>query len=283
MAASGAKPPVIVTSSHVAYGGVGNRAAVFALERLGFPVVAVPTVLLPFHPGHGKGTRITPSGDAFAALLGDIGSLTGLHPAGILSGYLGAPEQAGAIATLVHDLKRRNTSALFLLDPVLGDGGALYMPAATVDAIRDQLLPLADIATPNRYELAFLAGTSAKDNPGLVAAARRLGPSEMLITSAFAPEGNAATILVSKDGAAWLASHPFYAGAPHGAGDLMAALYLAARLDKASPEAALTRAASGTLALIRLAVQAGSDELPLAPGQAALLAEPSGINIERIG
>ena len=44
---------VLSISSHVARGSVGNRAMVFALERLGFTVWAVPTVLLPHHPGHG--------------------------------------------------------------------------------------------------------------------------------------------------------------------------------------------------------------------------------------
>jgi pyridoxine kinase len=42
---SGIRPSVIVISSHVVRGSVGNRAAVFALETLGFPVWAVPTVI----------------------------------------------------------------------------------------------------------------------------------------------------------------------------------------------------------------------------------------------
>ena len=54
---------VIVVSSHVARGSVGNRAAVFALETLGHPVWAVPTVLLPWHPGHGPATRIVPDAE----------------------------------------------------------------------------------------------------------------------------------------------------------------------------------------------------------------------------
>jgi pyridoxine kinase len=271
---------VIAVSSHVAHGGVGNRAAVFALERLGFPVVAVPTVVLPFHPGHGKGTRIVPPADAFAALLADLGRLP---PVGaILSGYLGAPEQARAIASLVRDVKARNPSALYLLDPVLGDGGALYMPPAVADAIRDELLPLADIATPNRTELDFLTGPAAEDNAGLIASARKLGPAEIVVTSAFAPAGMAASLLVTKDGA-WFAGHAAHPDAPHGVGDLMAALYLAARLDGAAPVAALELAASRTLALIARAVAARSDELPLAAGQDSLLAKPSGVTIEKIG
>ena len=52
------KGAIIVISSHVVRGTVGNRAAVFALETLGHPVWAVPTVILPWHPGHGPSRRI---------------------------------------------------------------------------------------------------------------------------------------------------------------------------------------------------------------------------------
>jgi pyridoxine kinase len=149
--------PVIVISSHVAYGGVGNRAAVFALERLGFPVVSVPTVVLPVHAGRGRFTRIVAPPADFAALLADI--VQQAPPAGaILSGYLAAGDQVDAVAALVAAVKSRNPDALYLLDPVLADDGRLYMPAALVAAMRDRLLPLADIVTPNRFELEFLTG-----------------------------------------------------------------------------------------------------------------------------
>ena len=93
---------VIVVSSHVARGTVGNRAAVFALETLGHPVWAVPTVVLPWHPGHGRATRIVPPSDQFAALMDDLARAPWLGEVGaVLSGYLGDAEQAGAVAHLV--------------------------------------------------------------------------------------------------------------------------------------------------------------------------------------
>ena len=63
------------------------------------------------------------------------------------------------------------------------------MPAATIAAVRETLLPLADIATPNRYELEILAGRRLADNDALAAAARGLGPGEVVVTSAFAGAG----------------------------------------------------------------------------------------------
>jgi pyridoxine kinase len=98
----GGRSAVIVVSSHVARGAVGNRAAVFALQQLGFPVWAVPTVVLPWHPGHGRATRIVPDPDQFAALMRDLEASQWLGEVGaVLSGYLGDPEQAKAVASLV--------------------------------------------------------------------------------------------------------------------------------------------------------------------------------------
>ena len=112
---------VIVVSSHVARGSVGNRAAVFALETLGHPVWAVPTVLLPWHPGHGPATRIVPDADQFSAFMKDLERAPWLgEVAGVLSGYLGDARQAVDVAALVHRVKARNPQRDLYLRP--GDG-----------------------------------------------------------------------------------------------------------------------------------------------------------------
>ncbi len=263
-----ANPAVVVINSLVARGGVGGRAAVFALERLGFPVWAVPTVLLPWHPGHGRGTRIVPSG--FDGLLADLAGSPWLgEVGGVLVGYVGAAAQAGPIAALIGAVKAANPAALVLCDPILGDWRGPYMPAATLAAVRDGVLPLADIATPNRHELGFLAGRSLPDNAALAGAARALGPAEVVVTSAFAGEGETANLLVTRDAVDCVA-HPALPSAPHGTGDLLSALYLGHRLSGGKPGGALRRAAAATVRLIALAD--GADEMPLVAGQDAFLA-----------
>lgn len=276
------KPAVIVVNSHVARGGVGGRASVFALERMGFPVWSAPTVLLPWHPGHGRASRIAPDNAAFGALLADLGKAKWLGEVGaLLSGYFGAVDQAAAVAELARATKARNPAAVFLCDPNVGDDYGLFQPEAMVVALRDLMMPIADIATPNRYELGWLTAMPIDDNVALVAAARALGPREVVVTSAHAPEGEIGTLVVSGEGA-YLASHRAVAGAPHGTGDLFAALYLGHRLDGRPAAGALERAASGVLRLIELAVEAGADEMPLAAGQAAFLAASAGVKITRI-
>src|SRR4051794_31944095 len=119
---------VIVISSHVARGSVSNRAAVFALETLGFPVWAVPTVILPWHPGHGRATRIVPPLDQFKALMADLGRAPWLGEVGaVLSGYLGEAGQAEAVASLVGAGKAKTPDAVYICDPGMGDLGGPFV------------------------------------------------------------------------------------------------------------------------------------------------------------
>lgn len=255
---------VIVVSSHVARGTVGNRAAVFALETLGFPVWAVPTVILPWHPGHGPGTRIVPPPDQFAALMHDLERAPWLGEVGaVLSGYLGDAGQAAAVAALVASVKARNPGAIYICDPVMGDARGLYMPQATAQAVRDLLLPIADIATPNRFELEWLAGMVLADNAALAAAARALGPETMLVTSAHAlMAGSIGNLLVTAH-QTLLAEHRIIARPPNGTGDLAAALLLA-RLMKGQPaEKALQTTIAAVFEVIARAASRGADELML--------------------
>ena len=102
------KKAVIVISSHVVRGSVGNRAAVFALEALGFPVWALQTVTLPWHPGHGPSTRMVPQAEEFDAIIDDLCSAPWLHEVGaILTGYLGDPSQAASIAKHINAVKEK--------------------------------------------------------------------------------------------------------------------------------------------------------------------------------
>jgi pyridoxine kinase len=275
------KPAVIVISSQVADGTVGNRAAVFAFERLGIRVVAVPTVLLSWHPGKGPATRIVPRSPEFASLIADIAAAPWLgEVGGVLSGYLGDADQAESVVALVEAVKAGNSGAIYLCDPVLGDAAGPYVPEPIVKAVRETLLPLADIATPNRYELGILADEELPTDDGLVAAARAMGVGETVVTSAFAARGEAANLLVSPEGA-YRASHPAQKEAPHGTGDLLAALFLAHRLSGIAAPEALRRSAGSIHRLAELA--AGAADLPLAVGQAAFFDAGESASLTRIG
>ncbi len=267
------KPSVIVISSHVARGSVGNRAAVFALEVLGHNVWAVPTVTLPWHPGHGKATRIVPSEQDFAALLDDLGSAPWLGEVGaILSGYLGDASQANAIAGLVQRTRQKNPELIYACDPVIGDEGGLYVGEETAMAIRDRLLPIADLTTPNRFELAWLTGDrNFSDNNEILVAASTLKSSMTLITSAFSMmRNNIGNILLHPNGAL-LAEHTIVENPPNGLGDLTAALFIARILQKQPFEQALQMTTSSVFEILGRAARRSADELMLETDSGSLV------------
>jgi pyridoxine kinase len=274
------KPAVLVLTSSVVRGAVGGRAAVFALERLGFPVWSLATVTLPWHPGHGRGARIVPDDDAFERIVDDLCAAPLLDEVGgILTGYMGSPRQPAAIGRLVDAVKARRRHALHLCDPVIGDHGALYVPEATAAAIRAELVPRADIATPNRTELAFLAGRPPAEDWDIAETARSLGLSRVAVTSAASDEAEIETLLVTA-GRQLAARHRRLSGKiPNGTGDLFAALLLARLLD-GEPDADALRHALGAVAdMLAAAASSGADELPLAEAQESLVAPRAAIRI----
>lgn len=255
---------VIVVSSHVARGSVGNRAAVFALETLGYPVWAVPTVILPWHPGHGRATRIVPDPKQFAALMKDLEQAPWLgEVAGVLSGYLGNVDQAQAVASLVQAVRARNPRAIYICDPIMGDAGGLYVAEPLARALRDVLVPIADIATPNRYELEWMAGTKLDDMRSVIAAANEAGPATMLVTSAPAMMAGGIGNLLLTQSAALLAEHRIIERPPNGLGDLTAAVFLARLLDGQPAAKALQSTTAAVYEILARTAKRGGDELQL--------------------
>ena len=264
---------VIVISSHVIRGSVGNRAAVFALETMGVPVWAMPTVLLPWHPGHGPSTRMVTPPDIFEQMIDDLirSPWTGEVKA-VLTGYFGHPDQPAAAARLVNSLRQKNPDLFYACDPVIGDRGGLYVPQATAEAVRDHLLPLASLATPNRYELAWFAEADLDTNSAIMDAAIALGPSRMLVTSAVPMMAGGTGNLYISGNTALLAEHRLIDNAPNGLGDLLSAIFLARLLSGMSEEKALQLATASVFEMLARTAKRGSDELGLETDSASLSA-----------
>lgn len=255
---------VIVISSHVMRGSVGNRAAVFGLETLGFPVWAVPTIVLPWHPGHGPSTRLRfDNGDFDRAMQELAQSRWSGEVRAILTGYFGSAEQVRSVAKLIREMKERNPDLLYLCDPVMGDKGGLYVPVETAQAIRDELLPLAAVATPNRYELAWMSGAELETNTDIMDAALALGPAKMLVTSSVPMMSGGIGNLFLSGSHALLAEHRAIENVPNGLGDLLASLFLARLLQGCSDEKALQLATASVFEVLARTMKRGVNELTL--------------------
>lgn len=274
---------VIVISSHVMRGAVGNRAAVFALEAMGFRVWAVPTVVLPWHPGHGPSTRMTfPEGEFDRAIDDLIGARWTGEVTAVLSGYLANPAQARSVARLVTALKARNPDLTYLCDPVMGDNGGLYVAQDTAAAVRDNLIPLASIATPNRFELGWLSGAELQSNGEIMDAALSLGPSKVLVTSAIAMMAGGTGNLLLSGRHALLAEHRLIERPPNGLGDLLSALFLGRLLSGAGEEQALQLATAGVYEMLARTVKRESDELTLTSDASSLMSPMALVQTRRL-
>jgi pyridoxine kinase len=274
---------VVVVSSHVVRGTVGNRVLVFVLERLGFTVWSVPTIVLPYHLGHGAARRIVAEQADFAELLQALlrrGEGAGI--AAIVSGFLASPTQAEAVATFVKAVKSERPDALYLCDPVIGDQGELYVSEALAVAIRDTLLPLADIATPNAFECAWLAGRSQAGVEDLAAIAKSLPPPVVVVTSAPGlMRGQMGNLVVDAAGAT-LIEHPELTTTAKGTGDLLAALLLSRRLAGEDWARAAEFAVAGTFEIVAGTVKAGADELLIPELQQALTKPRARVSVRRL-
>ena len=279
------KPSVIVISSHVARGSVGNRAAVFALEAFAYPVWAVPTLLLPWHPGHGAATRIVPEQNQFEDFLSDISKAPWISEVkAILTGYMANPDQVVSAARMIRRIKSGSPDTLYVCDPVIGDVGGLYVSELTADAIRHHLLPLCDIATPNRYELAWLLETpTSGDALVAVTQARALGPETVLVTSVSNGDPSFTGNLLVNGQKAWTAFHEAVGNPPNGPGDLTAATFLAHFLDGVAPDVNLALTTASVLEILLSSTRQKSDELMLERDVSSLLSPVTNVTVSNIG
>lgn len=267
---------ILSIQSHVAYGHVGNAAAVFPLQRLGFEVWPVHTVQFSNHLGYSDWQGQVFSTEHIAAIIDGVAARGALDTcSAVLSGFLGAARLGQVVADAVGRVRAANPSALYLCDPVMGDTGTgFYVQDDIPEFLRSRAVPLADIITPNLFELQELAQCTIVSRDDTVAAARGLiagGPSVVVVTSLHHDEtpADAIDILAVTADNAWQVRTPFlpFDPAANGSGDALAALFLGHYLKTREVPAALAEAAAGIFAIISATQTAGTRELQLIAAQ----------------
>ncbi|WP_338832017.1 pyridoxal kinase PdxY [Bradyrhizobium sp. 27S5] len=259
---------VISIQSQVAWGHVGNSAAIFPIQLHGIDVVAVPTTLLSNRPGYPTIRGRVLDVQLVADLLRGIEERGAVESARmILSGYLGSADIAIDVADFVTRAKSANPGLLYCCDPVLGDRDrGMFVRPDIPPLVRDQLCPLADIITPNHFEFEFLCGARVTTTDEIVAQARELmarGPATIVVTSAElagTPDSEIETLAIERTGA-WRVRTPRVPISPSGTGDLFAALFVAARVRGLATPDALSHAASGIHGVLQRTAQRGTEEM----------------------
>ncbi|HEY9365944.1 MAG TPA: pyridoxal kinase PdxY [Agromyces sp.] len=265
---------ILSIQSAVAYGHVGNSAAVFPLQRIGVEVLPVYTVNFSNHTGYGawRGPMISPDD------VRDV--ITGIEERGVfpqidvvLSGYQGGEGIADVILDTVSRVKAANPDAVYACDPVMGNAksGCFVAPAIPI-LLRDRVVPAADIITPNQFELGFLTETEPDTLESTLASVdlvRSTGPGTVLVTSVERPDREAGTIemLAVDDSGAWIVQTPLLPMKANGSGDVTAALFTAHYRRTGDAADALARAASSVFDLLTLTHTSGERELQLVEAQ----------------
>lgn len=272
---------VLSIQSAVAYGHVGNSAAVFPLQRIGVEVMPVYTVNFSNHTGYGawRGPLISPD-DVREVIAGieDRGAFPTIDV--VLSGYQGSEGIADVILDAVERIKAANPDAIYSCDPVMGNAksGCFVAPAIPI-LLRDRVVPAADLITPNQFELGYLTGTepgSLESTLESVDLARSSGPRTVLVTSVERPDREEGTIemLAVDDRGAWIVQTPLLPMKANGSGDVTAALFTAHYRRTGDAADALARTASSVFDLLENTHRSGERELQLVESQEAY-AHPS--------
>jgi pyridoxine kinase len=274
----GARGAILSIQSQVAYGHVGNSAAVLPLQRLGFDVFPLNTVQLAHHPGYGVWCGHTLRPEQLIEILAGLEERGVLaRCAAVLSGYLGDAGVADVVARAVAAVRAAHAGAPYFCDPVIGDDEpGVFVGAGVPEAIRERLVPLADVVVPNGFELAHVTGRPIETLDDALAAAAELrarGPRLVIVTGLRLPE-RPDELAVLADGAdeTWLVATPRLPLAiGGGAGDAFSALFLGHYLAAGELRAGLECAVAAMFALVERTSAAGALELELVAAQDELI------------
>lgn len=292
---------ILSIQSRVAYGHVGNSAAVFPLQRLGFEVWPVDTVAFSNHLGYATWRGRTHPAAEVAEVVEGL-RLLGLFEKcqAVLSGYLGEAGTGEVVRDTVARVRKANPQAIYLCDPVMGDrNGGMFVKPGVRESFMELLLPDADIIVPNAFELEALTGGDATTLDGALAASDRLraqlkrqrgrkgrdrAGTVVVCTGLLRREGppdKIGTLAVADEGA-WLATTPFVPMHVHGTGDTLAALLLGQLLRTRRLATALARAVAGLHAVIEATAAADRYELTLIESQDAMVRPPLAVRPRRL-
>ena len=250
---------ILAISSQVVRGAVGLGLTVPALRRFGHEVLALPTILLSNHPGYPLSARFSVSPEDLSRILDALDGnawLAGLDA--VLTGYLPTPGHVHFARDAVQRVRTLSPGALVVADPIVGDDPrGPYIDIATAYAIRDELLPEVDFATPNRFELSFLSRRPVGNLDQAARALDCIGCGGGLATSIPCPGKTEMVNLLSAGSVFAATTVPSQATAPNGTGDLMCAMFLGALLAAHPPASALGLA---TAAVADALEQAGASD-----------------------
>ncbi|KZC05086.1 Pyridoxal kinase [Dufourea novaeangliae] len=198
-------PRILSIQSHVVSGYVGNKSATFPLQLLGFEVDAINSVQLSNHTNYKVFKGQVLNDKDLEDLVDGLAQNNLDNYTHLLTGYV-------------------------VCDPVMGDNGRMYVPEPLKEIYKTEIVPLADILTPNQFELELLSGIKISTMSDLQTAVKELhkaGPETVAISSTEIDDKLIAIFSAIKNNALIKIDIPKIPSNFTGSGDLFAALFLA--------------------------------------------------------
>mgnify|MGYP005837073307 CR=1 FL=1 len=265
---------VISVQSSVAYGYVGNRAAVFTLETLGFTVIQINTVQFSTHAGYKQFSGEILSAQHIEALFNSLeyANLT-QNSTALLSGYLGNVDIGKVLLQQIKKFKAINPNFMYCCDPVMGDTPhGLYVKPEIADFYMHEAMYETDILIPNHFEASYLSGIAIEteyDAKKAVEILHEKGPKIILITSYKASTASNIGFFLSNGNTYAVLETPriYFSNTPHGTGDLVSALFLGHYLSSNDIVRSLEQTANTVYEILVLTKQTDAKELSLVQGR----------------
>ncbi|MBQ7924027.1 MAG: pyridoxamine kinase [Clostridia bacterium] len=218
------------------------------ISACGITCDVLPTALLSTHTGGFDGYTFLDLTGEFTGILQQWKTL-GLRFDCIYSGYLGSQAQIDLVSKIKKDFLTEN--GVFVVDPVMGDGGKLYkgFNSEYVDKMR-ALCRQADYILPNLTEACYLANIPypTTDTKTLLNALTKLCPRP-IVTGVI--ENGVVSVCYLDDGKEKRYSSENVDGFFHGAGDVFSSAFVGAVMKGKSEEQAIRLAADFTTASIK--------------------------------
>ncbi|XP_023245260.1 pyridoxal kinase isoform X2 [Copidosoma floridanum] len=180
-------PRVLSIQSHVVSGYVGNKSATFPLQLLGFEVDVINSVQLSNHTGYKVFKGQVLNDNDLKQLVDGLVQNDLDYYTHLLTGYIGSASFLKQVVEVVKKLKEKNPQLIYVCDPVMGDDGRMYVPEELKEIYQKEIVPLANIITPNSFELEILVGNKVNTISELRKAINDLheiGPQIVAISSA---------------------------------------------------------------------------------------------------
>ncbi|KAI8121404.1 hypothetical protein FF38_05918 [Lucilia cuprina] len=256
------KRRVLSIQSHVVHGYVGNKSATFPLQVLGFEVDAINSVQFSNHTGYkvvkGQVLQEKELDDLFQGL--DSNDLLKCY-SHLLTGYIGNASFLRQVANIVKKLRATEPNLIYVCDPVMGDNGQMYVPQDLLPIYRNEIIPLADIITPNQYEVELLTEMKINTEGDIWKAVQWFhdrGIDMVVISSSdLGKEGELRAFLSKRNGSRYALNIPKQGTdiSFTGTGDLFASLFLAHSYQNTNLGLALERTIASLQAVIKRTIE----------------------------